>query len=120
LIKFISLVVVTFTSAQAEGFLQNLADQYFEQGDFKKKEIAQPKKPLEPKVDQVKITQPKSSHSSSSSSTTSFQNFADRLFSQGKYKKDEHSEPKQPRDKNTTALQDYVDRLLKQNRYKEN
>jgi len=123
--NYLIILLLTLTGLSAEGFLQNLTDKYFEQGEYEQKEIVHPKSPSTPKVDNPTINMPKSPTApkqelkeASSSSTTSLQDFTDRLFSQGKYKKDEEVEIDK-RDNNTTAFQNFVDKMLKQNNYKE-
>jgi len=123
--NYLVILFLTISIASAEGFLQNMTDKYFEQGKYENKKIKQPTSPTKPKVTTPKIKLPKSpdvvqleKKESSSSSATSLQNFTDRLFSQGKYKKDDKEELDK-HDNNTTKFQNFVDKLLKQNSYKE-
>ena len=122
--NYIIVLLLTLSGLSAEGFLQNLTDKYFEQGEYEQKEVMTPSSPKTPKVDSPTIKTPKSPatpklEEASSSSTTSLQDFTDRLFSQGNYKKDEKEEEIDKRDSNTTAFQNFVDKILKQNNYKE-
>jgi len=123
--NYVVILFLTISVASAEGFLQNITDKYFEQGKYEDKEIKQPTSPTEPKINTPKIKLPKSptmpqaeKKESSSSSTTSLQDFTNRLFSQGKYKKEDKKEIDK-HDNNTTTFQNFVDKLLKQNNYKE-
>jgi len=118
--NYVVILFLTISVASAEGFLQNITDKYFEQGKYEDKEIKQPTSPTEPKIKLPKSpTMPQAEKKeSSSSSTTSLQDFTNRLFSQGKYKKEDKKEIDK-RDNNTTTFQNFVDKLLKQNNYKE-
>jgi len=118
--NYLVTLFLTISIASAEGFLQNIADEYFEQGKYENQEVKQPTSPTKPKIKLPKspnVVQAEKKENSSSS-VTSLQNFTDRLFSQGKYKKDDKEELNR-RDNNTTRFQNFVDKLLKQNSYKE-
>jgi len=123
--NYLIIFFLTLTGLSADGFLQNLTDKYFEQGEYEQKEVIHPNSPSTPKVSNPTIKMPKPPTApnqelkeTSSSSSTSLQDFTDRLFSQGNYKKDEKIEIDK-RDSNTTLFQNFVDKMLKQNNYKE-
>jgi len=123
---YILVLLLATVPLAADGFLQNLTDQYFEQGKYEKKEVVAPKNPTEPTTSSPTVNSPTppvaptlNPKENSSSSTTSLQDFTDRLFSQGKYKKNEEETKSVKLDSNTTKFQNFVDKLLKQNAYKE-